>query len=101
MFVLNNKAYEAYRGLMQVYARLTPKSIYNVKEVNLQLAAETFGLTEAPLLDLRTKATVFRPKEDLYKASMQRLRHERKVKRAFADRELIGEEPEDHMADMA
>lgn len=99
MFVLNNKAYEAYRGLMQVYARLTPKIVYNVKEVNLQAAAEVFGLSEAPLLDLRTKTTVFRPKEDLYKTSMQRLRHERKTKKAFADKELIGEEPEDHMAE--
>ena len=72
LFVLNNKAYEAYRALMRVHAApLHPTSVFELTKLDLDQQAQQFGLESAPLLDLRTKATRFRPKEDILKAAKQ------------------------------
>lgn len=96
LFVVAQRAFEAFRASMHVYSRLRPAEIFNVKQLNLDVYASEFGLEEAPLLDLRTKATPFRPKEDLVKFAVHRLKSELREKRAYANEHLIGEGPEEH-----
>ena len=95
VFTLNQKAFEAYRSLMQIYTRLHPTSVYNVKNLDLAKVAQQFGFDEAPLLDLRTKDTPFRPKEDFYKAAMLRLRSDRREVKEYAAQNIVGEGPEE------
>lgn len=95
VFAIQQQAYDAYRASMQVYARLQPASVYDVAAVNLQKIAEQFGYEEAPLLDLRTKANAFRPKEDYFKAAVRRLKKDRRAFKDYAAANIIGEKPEE------
>lgn len=95
VFAIQQQAYDAFRATAQVYSRLQPKQVYDVTKVNLQKMAEQFGYSEAPLLDLRTKATVFRPKEDFFKLAARRLKHERQAFKRLADATIVGEGPEE------
>ena len=77
-FILQQKSYEGYRSFMNCYSRLKPVMVFDVKKLNLQKVGEQFGYqTDPPLLDLRTESTKFRPKRDVYKAAMGRLKRER------------------------
>jgi hypothetical protein len=95
LFTIQQEAYEAYRASMNVYARLQPTTVYDVQKVSLQKVAEQFGYEEPPLLDLRTKATAFRPKEDYFKAAVRRLKSDRRAFKSFAAAHIIGEGPEE------
>jgi hypothetical protein len=72
VFTLSQLAYDAYRTLMLHWSHATPAALWggeNLRAVNLDAQAAVFGLSEAPLLDLRTKDTKFRSKEDYVKES--------------------------------
>eukprot|EP00331_Platyophrya_macrostoma_P035741 CAMPEP_0176443430 /NCGR_PEP_ID=MMETSP0127-20121128/22416_1 /TAXON_ID=938130 /ORGANISM="Platyophrya macrostoma, Strain WH" /LENGTH=606 /DNA_ID=CAMNT_0017828653 /DNA_START=28 /DNA_END=1844 /DNA_ORIENTATION=+ len=60
LFAVAQRAFEAYRASMHVYSRLRPLDVFNVKDLDLTAYAGEFGFEDAPLLDLRTKATAFR-----------------------------------------
>ena len=95
VFTIQQEAYEAYRATMQIYSRLQPTSVYDVAQVNLQSIGEQFGYKQPPLLDLRTKVTAFRPKEDYFKVAVRRLKHERQAFKEYAASNIIGELPEE------
>ncbi|KAG5471318.1 hypothetical protein LSCM1_01397 [Leishmania martiniquensis] len=99
LFALQNAAYSAYKATMRVYSTIGPRDVYDETKVNLEKVAEEFGYTELPLLDLRLKDTVFRPKEDYYRAARQKQQAERRVYKAFAQENILGEAPEEHIAD--
>ena len=96
IFAIQNRAYEGYRSLMQVYSRLRPKSVFDVDELNLPRVAAQFGYDEAnlPLLDLRTKATQFRPREDYVKAAAIKKKACLKRDREFASNNIVGAGPD-------
>lgn len=96
VFAIQNRAYEAYRSLMQVYSRLRPKSVFNVDELDLPRVASQFGYDEAnlPLLDLRTKATQFRPREDFVKAAAIKIKAGLKRDREYASANIVGAGPD-------
>ncbi|KAG5497569.1 hypothetical protein JKF63_03833 [Porcisia hertigi] len=99
LFAVQNAAYYAYKATMRVYSTIGPRDVYDETRVNLEKVAEEFGYTELPLLDLRLKDTVFRPKEDYYRAARQKQDAERRAYKAFAKENIIGEVPEEHVAD--
>lgn len=99
VFALANTAYHAYRATMIAYCTVGPRDVYRETEVNLERVSEEFGLTQLPLLDLRLKDTVFRPKEDLYKAAKVKQLAERRAYKRFADANIIGDVPEEHTVD--
>lgn len=101
LFEIQNTAYHAYKATMRVYSTLGPRSVYDETAVNLDRVAEEFGFTELPLLDLRLKDTVFRPKEDYFKAAMQKQLSEKRAYRRFADTHIIGEKPKEHVIERA
>ena len=98
LFTINNKGFKAYRSFVHYYALLQPKSIFDVYKLSLEEVAAQFGLDEAPLLDLRTKVTQFRPKEDYSKFAQQREKRERREFREYAAANLLPEEPEEEPA---
>ncbi|CBZ29155.1 conserved hypothetical protein [Leishmania mexicana MHOM/GT/2001/U1103] len=99
LFLVQNAAYYAYKATMRTYSTIGPRDVYDETKVNLEKVAEEFGYTELPLLDLRLKDTVFRPKEDYYRAARQKQDAERRAYKTFAQRNIIGESPEEHVAD--
>ncbi|KPA78953.1 hypothetical protein ABB37_06017 [Leptomonas pyrrhocoris] len=99
LFAIQNAAYGAYKATMRVYSTIGPRDVYDETKVALEKVAEEFGYTELPLLDLRLKDTVFRPKEDYFRAARQKQEAERRVYKRFAQDNIIGEEPEPHVAD--
>ncbi|KAG5471636.1 hypothetical protein LSCM4_03187 [Leishmania orientalis] len=101
LFALQNAAYSAYKATMRAYSTIGPRDVYDETKVNLEKVAEEFGYTEVPLLDLRLKDTVFRPKEDYYRAARQKQQAERRAYKAFAQENIAGEAPEEHVADNA
>ncbi|GET91099.1 hypothetical protein, conserved [Leishmania tarentolae] len=99
LFPIQNAAYYAYKATMRTYSTIGPRDVYDETQVNLEKVAEEFGYTELPLLDLRLKDTVFRPKEDYYRAARQKQDAERRAYKKFAQENIIGESPEEHVAD--
>ncbi|CAJ1032755.1 hypothetical protein, conserved [Leishmania shawi] len=99
LFALQNAAYYAYKTTMRAYSTIGPRDVYDETKVNLKKVAEEFGFTELPLLDLRLKDTAFRPKEDYYRAARQKQDADRRAYKAFAQANIIGEAPEEHIAD--
>lgn len=99
LFAIQNAAYNAYRATMRVYSTVGPRDVYDETRVALEAVAAEFGYTELPLLDLRLKDTAFRTKEDYYKAARQKQAAERRAYRKFANDNIVGEEPEEHVAD--
>jgi hypothetical protein len=101
IFVIQNKAFEAYRSTMQVYSRLTPKDVYSTETVPLDLVAEQFGFETPPVLDLRTKSTPYRPRRDVYREMQVKLKEDRQRVRQYAREHLVGEGPDEHLLEGA
>lgn len=99
LFPVQNAAYDAYKATMRTYSTIGPRDVYDETKVSLEKVAEEFGYTELPLLDLRLKDTVFRPKEDYYRAARQKQDAERRAYKAFVQGNIVGESPEEHVAD--
>ncbi|CAD2213919.1 hypothetical protein AGDE_09816 [Angomonas deanei] len=110
VFVIHNSAFHAYRETMRVYCTVGPKSVYDVKTVgekkekghkgvNLLKVAEEFGFTDIPLLDLRLKETEFRPTQDYVRAAFKKGKAERRQYKQFAQENIFGEAPEEHVVD--
>ncbi|PWV17403.1 hypothetical protein C3747_18g306 [Trypanosoma cruzi] len=98
-FAVQNAAYAAYRATMLLYSLIGPSDVYNERCVDLAKVAEEFGYTEVPILDLRTRDTPFRPKEDIFRAAAERAVVERRKMRAYVNEHIVGEAPEEHVAD--
>lgn len=99
LFAVQNAAYYAYKATMRAYSTIGPRDVYDETKVHLEKVAEEFGYTELPLLDLRLKDTAFRPKEDYYRAARQKQDADRRAYKKFAQENIIGEAPEEHVAD--
>ncbi|KAK7201907.1 hypothetical protein NESM_000258200 [Novymonas esmeraldas] len=100
LFAIQNAAYYAYKETMRVYSTIGPRDVYDETKVSLDKVAEEFGYTELPLLDLRLKDTVFRPKEDFYRAARQKQEVDRRAYKKFAQDNIEGEAPEEHIPDV-
>ncbi|KEG10186.1 hypothetical protein DQ04_04071060 [Trypanosoma grayi] len=98
-FAVQNAAYAAYRATMLLYSLIGPAAVYNERRVDLAKVAEEFGYAEIPLLDLRTRDTAFRPKEDIFRAAREQALLERRQMRAYVREHIIGVAPEAHVAD--
>ncbi|RNF25342.1 uncharacterized protein Tco025E_02225 [Trypanosoma conorhini] len=98
-FSVQNAAYAAYRATMLLYSLIGPAEVYNERRVELAKVAEEFGYTEVPVVDLRTRDTPFRPKEDIFRAAAEQAAVERRRMRAHARDHIVGEAPEEHIAD--
>ncbi|ESL05259.1 hypothetical protein TRSC58_07102 [Trypanosoma rangeli SC58] len=98
-FSVQNAAYAAYRATMLLYSLIGPSDVYNEQSVDLAKVAEEFGYTEVPVVDLRTRDTPFRPKEDIFRAAAERAAVERRRMRAYVKEHIVGEAPEEHIAD--
>lgn len=99
-FSIQNAAYAAYRATMLLYSLIGPSNVYNERCVDLAKVAEEFGYTEVPLVDLRTRDTPFRRKEDIFRAARERAVFERRKLRAYVNQHIVGEGPEEHIADI-
>ncbi|CCW71984.1 unnamed protein product, partial [Phytomonas sp. Hart1] len=85
LFSIQNLAFLAYKTTMQAYSAIGPRDVYDESQLNLEKAAEEFGFTEIPLLDLRLRDNNFRPKEDLYKVSRKKQVEEQRAYKQFAE----------------
>ncbi|KAG8348849.1 hypothetical protein TRVL_00318 [Trypanosoma vivax] len=94
-FAIQNEAYAAYRATMLLYSLINPKKdIYDECCVDLSLVAQELGYAEAPIVDLRTRDTAFRKKEDIFRAAKLRAVTERRRLLEYAKTNIIGEGPE-------
>ncbi|KPI84809.1 hypothetical protein ABL78_6137 [Leptomonas seymouri] len=100
LFAVQNAAYYAYKATMRTYCTIGPRDVYDETKVSLEKVAAEFGYTELPLLDLRLKDTEFRPKEDYYRAARQKQQAEIRAYKKFAQENIVGAEPEAHVADL-
>nr|CCC94513.1 conserved hypothetical protein [Trypanosoma congolense IL3000] len=93
-------AYAAYRSTMLLYSIINDaKEVYDERRVDLKKMAQEFGYEEAPLLDLRTRDTAFRPKEDIYRAACERALRERGRLLACASKDVSGEASQSNAAE--
>lgn len=58
-FYLHKSAREAYRSYLQAYASHSLKTIFNVKELDLQKVAKAFGFTVPPKVNLSMQIKMF------------------------------------------
>lgn len=99
-FSVQNAAYAAYRATMLLYSSIGPSDVYNEQCVDLARVGEEFGYAEPPIVDLRTRDTPFRLKEDIFRAARDRAVFERRKMRAFANEHIVGEGPQEHIVDI-
>lgn len=84
---------------MTVYCTVGPRRVYDRSRLRLSEVAQEFGFADAPLLDLRLCDTPFRPREDVYKAARLKQKRERATYHRFAGEHIVGEMPEEHVAE--
>ncbi|SCU66571.1 uncharacterized protein TEOVI_000576200 [Trypanosoma equiperdum] len=79
-FAVQNAAYAAYRATMLLYSVISSsKEVYDERNVDLKLVAQEFGYSDAPIVDLRTRDTAFRPKENIFRAACKRAARDRRL----------------------